>query len=84
MHVGDSQAVLAQKCDADLGLGKANQDLEIISEESLRDLEVFDDDEFYGLNRLNSLQLTMDHSTYVHKVGNISPYICSCPKYMYQ
>ncbi|EEF30058.1 probable protein phosphatase 2C 4 [Ricinus communis] len=67
MNVGDSRAVLAQKGDTSLGLGKGNQDLEIISEESLRDLEVFDGDEFYRLNNLSSLQLTMDHSTYVHK-----------------
>ncbi|KAF2288684.1 hypothetical protein GH714_010477 [Hevea brasiliensis] len=67
MNVGDSRALLAQKCETDLGIGKGNQDLEIISEESMRDFEVFDGDELYRFNSLSSLQLTMDHSTYVHK-----------------
>ncbi|KAF2303130.1 hypothetical protein GH714_014042 [Hevea brasiliensis] len=67
MNVGDSRAVLAQKCETDLGIGKVNQDLEIINEESMRDLEVFDGDELYRLSSLSYLQLTLDHSTYVHK-----------------
>ncbi|KAF2303138.1 hypothetical protein GH714_014085 [Hevea brasiliensis] len=67
MNVGDSRAVLAQKCETDLGIGKVNQDLEIINEESMRDLEVFDGDELYRLSSLSYLQLTRDHSTYVHK-----------------
>ncbi|KAG8647626.1 probable protein phosphatase 2C 4 isoform X2 [Manihot esculenta] len=67
MNVGDSRAVLAQRCETDLGIGKINQDLEIINEESLRDLEVSNGDEIYRFSSLSSLQLTMDHSTYVHK-----------------
>ncbi|XP_050228988.1 probable protein phosphatase 2C 4 [Mercurialis annua] len=58
MNVGDSRVVLAQKCDTDLRLRKGNQDLEMISEDNLHDLEFIS---------LNSIQLTMDHSTYVHK-----------------
>ncbi|OAY43559.1 probable protein phosphatase 2C 23 [Manihot esculenta] len=59
MNVGDSRAVLAQKCE--------NQDLKVITEETMRDLEVFNGDELCKFNSLSSVQLTMDHSTYVHK-----------------
>ncbi|KAJ6363033.1 hypothetical protein OIU78_003262 [Salix suchowensis] len=68
MNVGDSRAVLAQKGIAVPGSRKGIQDLEIIKEESKRDkIEGFDGDELYGLRNLNSIQLSMDHTTYVDK-----------------
>ncbi|KAF9679915.1 hypothetical protein SADUNF_Sadunf06G0065200 [Salix dunnii] len=69
MNVGDSRAVLAQKGITVPGLRKGGiQDLEIINEESKRDkIEGFDGDELYGLRNLNSVQLTVDHTTYVDK-----------------
>ncbi|XP_059667820.1 probable protein phosphatase 2C 23 [Cornus florida] len=65
MNVGDSRAVLAQKAEPDLRIGKANHDLERIREETLNDLEAFDGEEFDSLPKLTSLQLTKDHSTSV-------------------
>ncbi|KAK9289982.1 hypothetical protein L1049_008144 [Liquidambar formosana] len=67
MNVGDSRAVLAQKAEPDLWLGKARQDLERIKEETLHDLEASDCNEFDRLPTLTSLQLTIDHSTYVEE-----------------
>ncbi|KDP35629.1 hypothetical protein JCGZ_09067 [Jatropha curcas] len=68
MNVGDSRAVLAQKGETDVAIGKGNQDLKIISEEIIRDdLQVLDGDECCKLSSLNSIQLTKDHSTYVQK-----------------
>ncbi|KAA8516431.1 hypothetical protein F0562_016724 [Nyssa sinensis] len=64
LNVGDSRAVLARKPEPDLRIGKACQDLERINEETLNDLEAFDD-EFDSLLHLTSLQLTIDHSTSV-------------------
>ncbi|KAJ6747110.1 PROTEIN PHOSPHATASE 2C [Salix koriyanagi] len=94
MNVGDSRAVLAQKGIAVPGSRKGIQDLEIIKEESKRDkIEGFDGDELYGLRNLNSIQLSMDHTTYVDKpkwndillemfridyIGN-SPYVTCTP-----
>lgn len=63
MNVGDSRAVLAQYKEPDLRLGKIDQDLERINEESLYDFEVSD-----GVKpSLRALQLTMDHSTCVEE-----------------
>ncbi|KAK1270471.1 putative protein phosphatase 2C 23 [Acorus gramineus] len=61
MNVGDSRAVLARRPEADLwgSIGKARQDLEQIDEESLHELEAFDD----GALCLRAVQLTLDHST---------------------
>ncbi|XP_010252127.1 PREDICTED: probable protein phosphatase 2C 4 [Nelumbo nucifera] len=67
MNVGDSRAVLAQKAEPDLCLGKARQDLERIKEETLYDLEAFDGDRCDTLPNLAAIQLTMDHSTCVEE-----------------
>ncbi|OVA06263.1 Protein phosphatase 2C (PP2C)-like domain [Macleaya cordata] len=67
MNVGDSRAVLAQKAEPDLWLGKAQQDLERIKEETLYDLEKFDGDRSERLPNLTALQLTLDHSTSVEE-----------------
>ncbi|XP_047941989.1 probable protein phosphatase 2C 4 [Salvia hispanica] len=64
MNVGDSRAVLARKKQPDLW----SQDLERINEETLYDLQDFDDDDDDMTNpqpSLTALQLTMDHSTSV-------------------
>ncbi|KAL2898998.1 putative protein phosphatase 2C 23 [Bienertia sinuspersici] len=59
MNVGDSRAVLAQTKEPDLRLGKLDQDLERINEESLYDFDVSD-----GVRpSLRAFQLTVDHST---------------------
>lgn len=64
MNVGDSRAVLAQNKEPDLRLGKVDQDLERINEESMYDFEVSD-----GVKpSLRSSQLTIDHSTSVEEV----------------
>ncbi|KAI3943134.1 hypothetical protein MKW92_000745 [Papaver armeniacum] len=63
MNVGDSRAVLAQKAEPDLWLGKAHEDLERIKEETSFDLERFNGDLSERLPDLNALQLTLDHST---------------------
>ncbi|WCJ28297.1 Protein phosphatase 2C family protein [Euphorbia peplus] len=63
MNVGDSRAVLAQKAKRD----NRNVDLGRISEECMRDSEGIDGDDIIRLKTLSSLQLTKDHSTYVHK-----------------
>jgi len=64
MNVGDSRAVLAQNKEPDLRLGKIDQDLERINEESLYDFQVSD-----GVKpSLTAYQLTMDHSTSVEEV----------------
>lgn len=63
MNVGDSRAVLAQNKEPDLRLGKVDQDLERINEESLYDFEVSD-----GVKpSLRTSQLTTDHSTCVEE-----------------
>ncbi|XP_021716154.1 probable protein phosphatase 2C 4 [Chenopodium quinoa] len=63
MNVGDSRAVLAQNKEPDLRLGKIDQDLERINEESMYDFEVSD-----GVKpSLRTFQLTMDHSTCVEE-----------------
>ncbi|KAJ0027250.1 hypothetical protein Pint_35426 [Pistacia integerrima] len=64
MNVGDSRAVLAKKLEPNIGLGRARKDLERIKEETMHDLEAFDDGEMDRLNNLTSVQLTVDHSTY--------------------
>ena len=43
MNVGDSRAVLAQKAEPDYWIGKIRQDLERINEETMHDLESWDD-----------------------------------------
>ena len=59
MNVGDSRAVLAQNKETDIRIGKVDQDLERINEESMFDFEVPD-----GVKpSLTTLQLTVDHST---------------------
>ncbi|MCL7049194.1 hypothetical protein MKW94_001639 [Papaver nudicaule] len=67
MNVGDSRAVLAQKAEPDLWLGKAHEDLERIKEETSYDLEKFNGDRSERLPDLNALQLTLDHSTSVEE-----------------
>ncbi|KAJ4972290.1 hypothetical protein NE237_005389 [Protea cynaroides] len=67
MNVGDSRAVLAQKPEPDLWIGKGPQDLERINEETLYDLEAFDGDQPYRLPSLTAVQLTLDHSTCVEE-----------------
>ncbi|KAL6979195.1 putative protein phosphatase 2C 4 [Sarracenia purpurea var. burkii] len=61
MNVGDSRAVLAQKAEPDLW----RQDLEMINEETLHDLEVYDADRSDAISSLTAFQLTLDHSTSV-------------------
>ncbi|XP_044495508.1 probable protein phosphatase 2C 23 [Mangifera indica] len=67
MNVGDSRAVLAKKLEPNIGLGRQRKDLERIKEETMHDLETFDDGEIDRLNNLTSIQLTIDHSTYVEE-----------------
>jgi serine/threonine protein phosphatase PrpC len=67
MNVGDSRAVLGQKAEPDYWLGKIRQDLERINEETLHDLEGFEEYRPDGLNALNALQLSTDHSTSVEE-----------------
>ncbi|XP_074290505.1 putative protein phosphatase 2C 23 [Silene latifolia] len=63
MNVGDSRAVLGSNKEPDLRLGKVDQDLERINEESLYEFEVSD-----GVRcNLTALQLTIDHSTSVEE-----------------
>ncbi|XP_057536394.1 probable protein phosphatase 2C 4 isoform X2 [Amaranthus tricolor] len=63
MNVGDSRAVLAQKKEPDLRLGKVDHDLERINEESMYDFEVSD-----GVKAsLRTFQLTLDHCTCVEE-----------------
>ena len=67
MNVGDSRAVLAQKKEPDLRLGKVDHDLERINEESMYDFEVSD-----GVKAsLRTFQLTLDHCTCVEEVKGI-------------
>ncbi|GAB4860163.1 Probable protein phosphatase 2C 4 [Ancistrocladus abbreviatus] len=61
MNVGDSRAVLAQKQEPDLRLGKIDQDLERINEETFYDPEVSDPVK----PSLSAFQLSIDHSTSV-------------------
>lgn len=68
MNVGDSRAVLAQKAEADVWLGKIRQDLERINEETLHDLEAMDNDISNTIPTLSAFQLTVDHSTSVEEV----------------
>nr|GEY00196.1 probable protein phosphatase 2C 23 [Tanacetum cinerariifolium] len=64
MNVGDSRAVLAQKPEPDLW----RQDLERIKEETLYDLEVFDNADIVKTDpTLTSCQLTVDHSTSIEE-----------------
>ncbi|KAH7514459.1 hypothetical protein FEM48_Zijuj11G0091900 [Ziziphus jujuba var. spinosa] len=66
MNVGDSRAVLAQKPEPDIGTRREQRrDLDRINEETIDDLELCSADECYGFTNLTSLQLTVDHSTYV-------------------
>ncbi|GMI81784.1 poltergeist like 4 [Hibiscus trionum] len=67
MNVGDSRAVLAQKAEPDYGLGKVQQDLERINEETLHDLEGFDGDKLSSIPDLTAFQLSVDHSTSVEE-----------------
>ncbi|XP_050381061.1 probable protein phosphatase 2C 23 [Argentina anserina] len=60
MNVGDSRAVLARKADP-----KIKRNLKRINEEALCERRSSNADEFYSLNNLTSVQLTMDHSTNV-------------------
>ncbi|KAH9620083.1 hypothetical protein KSS87_016228 [Heliosperma pusillum] len=63
MNVGDSRAVLGRNKEPDLRLGKVDQDLERINEESMYEFEVSD-----GVRcNLTALQLTIDHSTSVEE-----------------
>ncbi|GFP82341.1 probable protein phosphatase 2c 4 [Phtheirospermum japonicum] len=63
MNVGDSRAVLAQNKEPDIW----SQDLERISEETLYDLEAFDEDMPNSIPGLIALQLTMEHSTSIEE-----------------
>ncbi|KAL5549965.1 hypothetical protein UlMin_000141 [Ulmus minor] len=63
MNVGDSRAILARKDEPDLGIGRNRRELDPIHEETHHDL----DDEFDSFSNLTSIQLTMDHSTYVEE-----------------
>ncbi|CAA0811881.1 Probable protein phosphatase 2C 4 [Striga hermonthica] len=63
MNVGDSRAVLAQNKGPDLW----SQDLERINEETLYDLESFDEGVPDLLPSLTALQLTNEHSTSVEE-----------------
>ncbi|GJS23381.1 probable protein phosphatase 2C 23, partial [Tanacetum coccineum] len=64
MNVGDSRAVLAQKPEPDLW----RQDLERIKEETLYDLEVFDNADIVNTDpTLTACQLTLDHSTSIEE-----------------
>ncbi|XP_077214999.1 putative protein phosphatase 2C 23 [Tasmannia lanceolata] len=67
LNVGDSRAVLAQKSEPDVwgSLGKPNQDLERINEETLNDVETSDGDQMDSFLTLSPLQLSLDHSTSV-------------------
>ncbi|OIW08627.1 hypothetical protein TanjilG_03303 [Lupinus angustifolius] len=68
MNVGDSRAVLAQKAEPDYWLGKIRQDLERINEETMNDLESWEDADRSNLvSTLSALQLTKDHSTSVEE-----------------
>lgn len=70
MNVGDSRAVLAQKAEPDYWLGKIRQDLERINEETMNDLESWDDADRSNLvPTLSAVQLTKDHSTSVEEVS---------------
>ncbi|KAF3330513.1 hypothetical protein FCM35_KLT03867 [Carex littledalei] len=66
MNVGDSRAVLAQKAEPDLSgvLGRADEDLERLKVEIMRQLEAYERDNLSGLV---AIQLTMDHSTAVYQ-----------------
>ncbi|KAL3653144.1 putative protein phosphatase 2C 4 [Castilleja foliolosa] len=59
MNVGDSRAVLAQNKEPDIW----SQDLERINEETMYDLEAFDEDLPNSTLGLTALQLTIEHST---------------------
>ncbi|XP_030537590.2 probable protein phosphatase 2C 23 [Rhodamnia argentea] len=67
MNVGDSRAVLAQKAEPDYRIGKVQQDLERIKEETLYDIEASNWDQPSGMPRLNASQLSVDHSTNVEE-----------------
>lgn len=70
MNVGDSRAVLAQKAEPDYWIGKIRQDLERINEETMHDLESWDDaDKSNSVPSLSAFQLTKDHSTNVEEVN---------------
>jgi len=70
MNVGDSRAVLAQKAEPDYWIGKIRQDLERINEETMHDLESWDDaDKSNVVPSLSAFQLTKDHSTNVEEVN---------------
>ncbi|KAI3832778.1 hypothetical protein MKW98_002324 [Papaver atlanticum] len=63
MNVGDSRAVLANKPEPDIGLGKTCSDLDQIKEETQLDLQSCDEDQYGALPALTAHQLTTDHST---------------------
>ncbi|XP_030464289.2 probable protein phosphatase 2C 23 [Syzygium oleosum] len=65
MNVGDSRAVLAQKAEPDYRIGKVQQDLEKIKEETLYDIEASNWDQPSGMPSLSAVQLSVDHSTNV-------------------
>ncbi|KAK8953588.1 putative protein phosphatase 2C 4 [Platanthera guangdongensis] len=67
MSVGDSRAVLAQKTEPNIwdSVGKERQNLERINEETLHDLENYD--QMDDLRNLVSIQLTKDHSTCIEE-----------------
>ncbi|CAI8616573.1 unnamed protein product [Vicia faba] len=68
MNVGDSRAVLAQKAEPDYWIGKIRQDLERINEETMHDLESWEDaDKSNAIPSLSAFQLTKDHSTNVEE-----------------
>lgn len=67
MNVGDSRAVLAQKAGPDYRIGKVQQDLEKIKEETLYDIEASNWDQPSGVIGLNAFQLSVDHSTSVEE-----------------
>ncbi|GAB4824395.1 Probable protein phosphatase 2C 4 [Ancistrocladus abbreviatus] len=63
MNVGDSRAVLGQKSEPDLRLGKIDQDLERINEETFYDLQASD----AVKPSLSAFQLSFDHGTSVEE-----------------
>jgi hypothetical protein len=79
MNVGDSRAVLAQKAEPDYWIGKIRQDLERINEETMHDLESWDDaDKSNVVPSLSAFQLTKDHSTNVEEVLFLLPILDYC------
>ncbi|XP_058770557.1 probable protein phosphatase 2C 4 [Vicia villosa] len=68
MNVGDSKAVLAQKAEPDYWIGKIQQDLERINEETMHDLESWEDaDKLNVIPSLSTFHLTKDHRSNVEE-----------------